>query len=284
MKIIKSETFFEGAMYDRLFVLEEGIVPIDRLFDHYIISYGLKRMDPIENLPIELATKIVLKTIISLLKDFHFSDAMELIAINRYMIHHFYYAIFGKTQASLIVKHRRLSRIMHLARNLYDTYFSSYACFDSPTVLLEYESEFMVGQRSVFYPWSFEPHVSVIQVDHVQENAGLSFILGENYGDKGLLIGAYEKQGILHGEKLAFPFVHFILMDAFQFLNVFENPETKYHFDRFSMFLKAIFGKYCKIFYFSEKIPYSQVDTEEEYAYIFENQYLFKESAYCVRK
>lgn len=285
MKLIKSETCFEGRMYDRLFILEKNaLVPVDRLFDHYIIAYDLKRMEPIQNLPQELSIKIVLNTIVSLLKDFHFADAMELISMNKYMIHHFYFAIFGSSNASVIVKHRRLSRVMHLIANLYDAYFTSYCCFDSPTVLLEYEAEFMVAQRSVFYPWNFEPNVSVIQVDHVEEQAGLSFCLGENYGDRALLTHAYEKKGILYGEKLAFPFVHFILMDAFQFLNVFENKETKYHFERLSMFIKAIFGKHCKTFFFSEKIPYSQVESEEEYAFIFENRYLFQELSYCVRK
>lgn len=286
MRLLKTETCFEGTMYDRLFILEENaLVPVDRLFDYYTITYDLKRTPSIpEDLPHELAIKIVLKTVIALLKDFHFSDAMELISINKYMIHHFYFAIFGKSDASMIVKHRRLSRIMHLIASLYDSYFTSYCCFNSPTVLLEYEAEFMISQRSAFYPWNFEPSVSVIQVDHVEENAGVSFQLGESYGDRALLIGAYEKKGILYGEKLAFPFVHFILMDAFQFLNVFDNGETKYHFERFSMLIKAIFGKHCKTFYFSEKIPYSQVETEEEYAYIFENRYLFKELSYCVRK
>lgn len=285
MRLLKTETFFEGAMYDRLFMIEENaLVPIDRLFDYFQLTYDVKRMKPIENLPHELAIKIVLKAIIGLLKDFHFADAMELITINQYMIHHFYFAIFGTSNMGMIVKHRRLSRVMHLIANLYDTYFTSYCCFNSPTVLIEYESEFMISQRSTFYPWNFEPHVSVIQVDHVEENAGLSFQLGENYGDRALLIGAYEKKGILYGEKLAFPFVHFILMDAFQFLNVFDNDETRYHFERFSMLIKAIFGKHCKTFYFSEKIPYSEVESEEEYAYIFENRYLFKELAYCMRK
>jgi hypothetical protein len=286
MRLLKTETFFEGCMYDRLFIIEDhALVPVDRLFDYFTITYDLKRkMKPVEDLPHELAIKIVLKTIISLLKDFHFSDAMELISINKYMIHHFYFAIFGSSNASMLVKHRRLSRIMNLIANMYDSYFTSYCCFNSPTVLLEYESEFMVSQRSTFYPWNFEPQVSVIQVDHVEENAGLSFQLGESYGDRALLIGAYEKKGILYGEKLAFPFVHFILMDAFQFLNVFENKETRYHFERFSMLIKAIFGKHCKTFYFSEKIPYSEVENEEEYAYIFENRYLFKELSYCVRK
>jgi hypothetical protein len=284
MRLLKTETFYEGTNYDRLFILEDkALIPIDRLFDYYTTTYDIVRMQPTE-LPHEMAIKIVLKTIIGLLKDFHFAEAMELITINKYMVHHFYYAIFGTSNATLLVKHRRLSRCMHLIANIYDNYMTSYCCFDSPTVLIEYESEFMVSQRSVFYPWNFESNISVIQVDHVESSAGLSFQLGESYGDRALLVGAYEKKGILYGEKLAFPFVHFILMDAFQFLNVFENYETRYHFERFAMLIKAIFGKHCRTFFFAEKVPYSEIQTDEEYAYIFENRYLFRELTYCVRK
>lgn len=284
MKLLKTETFYEGANYDRLFIVKEDrIEPVDRLFDYYITNYDEKKVDHIP-VPYELGVKIVLKTIILLLKDFHFSEAMELIAINQYMVHHFYYSIFGKSGSSTITKHQRISRVMHLIANLYDNYFTSFCCFSSPTVLLEYESDFMISQRTVFYPWNMDPEVAVIQVDHVEEQAGLSFQLGENYGDRALLVGAYEKKGFLFGEKLAFPFVHFILMDAFQFLNVFDNWETRYHFERFSMLVKAIFGKYCRTFYFSEKVPYTDIANEEDYAYIFENRYLFKELSYCMRE
>ena len=249
MKFLKTETVFEGTTYDRLFQIEQNaIVPIDRLFDYYQISYDLKRMDPIQDLPHELAIKIVLKTVISLLKDFHFSDAMELMTINTYMVHHFYFAIFGRSTASMLTKQRRLSRVLHLINSMYDSYFTAYCCFSSPTMLLDYEDQFMVGQRSVFYPWDLSPDVSVIQVDHVEDQAGISVQLGESYGDRALLVGAYEKHGVLYAEKLAFPFVHFILMDSFHFLNVFENLETQYHFERFSMLIKAIFGKHCKTF------------------------------------
>lgn len=285
MQIIKSETFFEGVLYDRLFLLESNTVtPINRLFDQYIVSYDQTKMEPSDYFPYEMAMKIVVKTIIALLKDFHFAEAMELISINKYMIHYMYFAIYGNTKESFMVKHKRLSRTMALLQSLYDAYFSAYCVFHSPTVVLEYESDWKIQNRTVFYPWCFEPHISVIQVDHVKEHAGLSLTLGDNYGDKAFLIGAYEKKGILNCEKIAFPFIHFILMDAFQFLNVFENRETRYYFERFSMMIKAVFGKYCKTFFFSEKIPFDQVESDDDYAFIFENQYLFKELSYCVRK
>lgn len=285
MKFLKTKTTFEGCIYDRLFVLEpHGLEPIDRLYDYYQVAYDLKRMDPIPEIPCELSIRIVLKTIVLLLKDFHFADAMELISINQYMIIHFYYAIFGHSSASMLVKQKRISRVLHLLRNLYDGYFTTYGTFSSPTVLLDYESQFMISAETVFYPWNLDPSPAVIQVDHVQDHVGELCILGESFGDRALLMGAYEKGGILYAEKLAFPFIHFILMDAFQFLNVFENEETKYHFERFSMLIKAIFGKHCKTFYFSEKIPYTHFDEEDHYAHIFENRYLFKELSYCVRK
>ena len=285
MKLLKTETYYQGTMYDRLFVLEgDQVKPVDRLFDIHVIAYDLKRTKPFPDIPHELSINIVLKTIIALLKDFHFAEAMELITINKYMIHHFYYAIFGAGKESSMTKLCRISRVMHIIANLYDNYFTSYCCFSSPTVLMEYEANFMISQRTVFYPWNFEPEVSTIQVDHVEDHAGLSFQLGENYGDRALLVGAYEKRGVLYGEKLAFPFVHFILMDAFHFLSVYENNETKYYFERFSMLIKAIFGKYCRTFYFSEKVPYTSIESDEEYAYIFENRYLFKELSFCMRK
>lgn len=285
MKFLKTETFYEGATYDRLFHWDKHqLIPIDRLFDTYIVSYDLKRTDPFPEIPHELGIRIVLKTIIMLLKDFHFAEAMELIAINKYMIHHFYYAVFGTAATTTLIKHRRISRVMHLIANLYDNYFSAYCCFSSPTVLLEYEADFMVSQHTVVYPWNFEPQVSTIQVDHVEELAGHICQLGENYGDRALLVGAYEKRGVLHCEKIGFPFVHFILMDAFQFLNVFENGTSKYYFERFSMLIKAIFGKYCRTFYFSEKVPYSTIETDDDYSYIFENRYAFKELSYCMRQ
>ena len=82
MKFLKTETFYEGATYDRLFHWDKHqLIPIDRLFDTYIVSYDLKRTDPFPEIPHELGIRIVLKTIIMLLKDFHFAEAMELIAI-----------------------------------------------------------------------------------------------------------------------------------------------------------------------------------------------------------
>jgi hypothetical protein len=285
MKLLKTETFHDGSMYDRLFILEKGkVTPVDRLFDVHIITYDLKRTYPFPELPHEICIKIVLKTIVELLKDFHFGEAMELITINKYMIHHFYYAIFGAGKESTTTKLHRISRVMHIISNLYDNYFTAFCCFSSPTILMEYESNFMISQRTVFYPWNFEPEVSTIQVDHVEELAGMTFQLGEKYGDRALLVGAYEKKGVLYGEKIAFPFTHFILMDAFQFLNVFENAESQYYFERFSMLVKAIFGKHCRTFYFSEKVPYSSIESDEEYSYIFENRYLFKELSFCMRQ
>lgn len=285
---INSRTLEGGKSYDVLFQVKGNqIEKVERLFDFYTIHFEDVKMSPVL-LPVELTLRILFKTLVALLREYHFADAMQLISINREMVDQVYYCLFGKNKVQTMVKLRRLSKILILLQNLYDFYFAAESVYESPTIVLEYEREFSLSNTSAFYPWEMENFISVINVAHAgvtDRDPYTMFCMGEFYGDFAFMENVYERKGLLKTDRLGFPFMHIILMDAFSFLNVFDQEETRYHFSRFTTFVKAIFGSRCRVFYYESKVPLLYVDEgDEDFTHIFDNAYRFKELPYYKRK
>ena len=277
MQLLITETRFHGCFYDRLFQVHKShVTPIDRLFDEHV--FPDPKLEGTYDLPRELVHKIVMHAIVSLLKERNFECAMQLIGFDVATIHRVYAGIFGSCSSNWRQKLHRLSRIVHIAANLYDEYFLAEAYMDTPAVLLDYEQEFMISNHTSFYPWNMSPLVSLIQIDHLEIVRTRKIFLGPKFGDRALLVHPRERKGVMLGDHFAFPFIHFIFMDAFTILSVFKNPETKYYFTRFAMFLKAIFGPYSQVYFYKQK-----VENEEE-DHIFQSRYLFEELPNCMRK
>lgn len=287
IQFINTRTLEGGRAWDVLFqVTGSKVQRVERLFDFYTIYFEQVLMNPVQ-IPMEITLKILFKTLIVLLGEHHFADAIRLICISREMIDQVYYGLFGKNKVETMVKMRRLSKVFVLIQNLYDYYFAAETIYETPTVVLEYEREFSLSNTSAFYPWEMETMISVINVSHVlnQEEPYTLFSLGEFYGDRLFMEEVHEKRGLLYTPDFGFPFVHLILMDAFSFLNVFEHAETRYYFSRFTMFLKAIFGTSCRVFYYEAKVPLQETPVEDQdFTHIFDNAYKFKELPYYKRK
>lgn len=285
MKLIRTTTRRGTVEYDCLYDATTFLRIAPR-FEDIDLNYEDVWIDPC-SFPNEITQKILLKTIIGLLKLFRFPEAMDLICIDRSMVHHVYFAIFGTYKrfyghdnktCDMI---RRLSRSFRLIYNLYDFYLTAPCSLPWPAVVLEYECHFMLSSPSVIAPWDFAREISVISVEHRDKTEVLH--LGELYGDMALLLNETERQGILHCG-LAFPMINFILMDTFQFLSVFQNTQSCYYFSRFSLLMRAIFGPHFCAFYMSQFHPYHSPEHEDVLTLLFENAYTFQLIPYCVRQ
>ena len=287
-KFIQSQTLEGGKYYDVLFQIDKTVKLVDRLFDYYTLEFEYHTMLPVV-LPVEITLQILFKTLVKLLKEFHFADALRLVCTTKEMVHQVYYCIYGTCQVPTIEKVHRLSKTFHLVQNIFDHYFTSEGVYATPAIVLDYERNFMLAQTSAFYPWQFDtesPNVIIADVAFTPKQGFEKFLeFGEFYGDRALLDQFYECRGVVTCTKLAFPFVHFIFMDAFTFLNVFTHPDTTYHFARFATFMKAIFGPYCRLFFYEAKLPIQELlDEDQDFTHIFDNTYTFKEIPFFERQ
>ncbi len=283
MKFLVTKTFQEGSLYDALFLLQnKEVVPIDVLFvDHDLDQPMLdKRVWPF---PPEIVMKIVKQAVIQLLKDYNFEMALRLIAVNKYMVHHFYYAMYCGGSQSATEKYHRLSRTIQIAASIYDNYMTAECVQDDQTIIMDYEGDWILSNTHPFYPWDLHGTVGVITVQHAVE-PGLQLHLGPLYGDQAMLLGPKEKWGILHCKQLAFPYMFILIMDQFRFLSVFNDSRTRYYFTRFSMFLKALFGKYSKVYFYTKSIPLNILEISDTMEAVFEREYCFDELPNCVRQ
>lgn len=284
MKFLVTKTFIDGSFYDRLFLLlgNKKVQPLDLFFVEHNLNQNTTTIK-VPRLPSEIKARIIKQTVIELLKDFNFEAALLLVALNTHMIHHFYYAIYGGGCEDAITKYRRLSRTIQICCSLYDNYMlAEKVCIDH-TIVLDYDGNWILSPSHIFYPWDMAPEISVIQVYHSQEH-GLQVSLGPYYGDQALLLHPREHKGIYHCEGLALPFLHILLMDQFRLLSVFASPRTKYYFARFSMLLKALFGKFTRVYFFTNAIPLSALQSDDDFDAIFDQGYCFEEVPNCVRK
>lgn len=277
MQLIVTETRHQGVFYDRLFqVKKDHVTSIERLFDEHEICQPTIDSTPV-CLPRELVHKIVFQTILQLLRHKNFDLATVLVAFDVATIHRFYYGLYGSSACSWKEKYRRISRTLHVISNIYEEYFLSEACHNTPAVVLDFESAFRISTTQLFFPWQMSPTISVVEINHLELLRTRKLVLGPLFGDCALLVSPKERKGILYGDHFAFPYIHFIFMDVFTVMNVFKNPITQYHFSRFSMFIKAIFGGYTEVYYYKKHFENEEDDG-------FTTRYVFEEIPNCVRK
>ncbi len=284
MKFLVTKTFQDGNMYDSLFLLQNRqVYPILPMFPEHVFPQPSNVTLEVPHLPMEITMRITHQVVVELLKTYNFEEALKLIAINHFTIHRFYYALFGAGSESSMTKYKRLSRVLQITASLYDNYMLAEMIAQDQTVVLDYDGEWIRAGNHPFYPWEFRPEISVIDVKHHYDE-GVEVQMGPNYGDIALLINPFERHGIMYCKQFAYPFIHFLVMDHFRFLSVFQDPKTKYYFTRFSMFLTALFGPYCRVFFFTKAIPLNLLNEEFGIESIFEHEYCFEELPKCVRK
>jgi hypothetical protein len=283
MKFLVTRTIQEGYEFDCLFEYHKDTVKrIDPLFaEHDLVS--TKTDLPVVDLPTEIVMKIITNVIIARLKTHNYGLVMPLVAINTFMAHRIYYALFGAGRESALVKFKRLSKVIQILASIYDDYMIAEKCQQDQTLVLDYDGSWVLSVNHVFYPWDLKAEISVIGVHHIQ-NHGYTLSLGPWYGDQALAYGPYEKDGVFYCRALAFPYLHILVMNHFRFLSVFQDPVTQYYFGRFSMLLRALYGKYCRVFFFTKSVPISDDEVETELDAIFQQGYYFEEIPKCVRK
>lgn len=283
MKFLVTKTVVDLCEYDALFLMQgQYVKPVELLFCIHDLNQNNKNIQ-VPDLPTELKFRIMTCTIIELLRDFNFEMATLLIGINSYMIHRIYYALFGGSSDGYLIKYKRICRVMQITRSIYDNYLMAEKVCSDQTIVLDYDGHWVLSSNHAFYPWDMRPEISVIQVYHSQMQ-GLHVTLGPFYGDEAILLDGKERRGVIHCEGIAFPFLHILMMDQFRLLSVFLSPKSKYYFARFSMFLKALFGKYTKVYYFTQAVPLSTLQSEDDFDALFDQGYCFEELPNCVRK
>lgn len=280
MKFLVTKTFYMGDFYDRLFLLKDRLIAIAPLYEEHDIAYSSEPIT-IPDLPAEIKMKIIKQTICELLKDRNFEQTLRLIAINHYMIHHIYYAIYGCGSERTMEKYHRISRTLQILLSIFDNYLCAEQIDKGPVIVLESEQGWVLS--NCFFPWQMAGNISVISVQYSPQGEIAS--MGPYYGDQALLIAPYEQDGIVNARGIGFPYFHFLVMDNFRCLSVFtSDKKTRYYFGRFAMFVRACFGLYSRVYFFTEAIPLTTLESDDDMEAIFDRGYCFQELPFCVRK
>lgn len=223
------------------------------------------------DLPQELCCKIGFYVFLIYLCSKQFDKAFKYISLNKYMIHRIYYGVYGYSDMPWHIKLHRLSRTFNLIEAIHEEFMmDQVVAFNYPVLIMDYDEDFVVRKNTPIYPWNFRAEISVVEVAGFNQ-FGRQLHMGPTFIDRAVLSNCTFKNGLTHCTDFTFPFLHLMPMDNLCSLNVFNHEETYYHFSRFSMLLKAIYGKYMRVFYYDKVKP--QIINEET---IFElRQYSF---------
>lgn len=206
-------------------------------------------------LPREIVNRIVFYHFLNHLRIKEFEEAFKIISFTREMIHRIYYGVYGWSDKSLLVKIDRLGKTFRLIAAIHHEFLADHATmYNFPVVVLDYKKDFVLQPKTKFYPWQFYPYVSVVDIAGYTD-LGKYMYLGKEFLDRAILVNPKYRNGYTYAENLIYPFIHIMPMDRLKSLNIFADPDVYYHFARFTMLLRAIYGIHTKTFFFESADP-----------------------------
>lgn len=289
-----------NGIYESLFHVQGNeITKVERKFNDYVCQFDDVEVMQVR-LPLEMVDRILLFTFQYLLAAFHFEDAFYLACVSPHTIEMFYYFIYGSAPGiDWQTKKDRLSRTLYLMEEIYDKYITCQATFDTPAIILEWETtQFGREQmRTLFAPWQMES-ATVIGTYRDSIPPGSALIpIGPFYGDRITLTRCIRKECFIEATAIAHPMITILVLNQLRACSTWTNTTTTYLFSRFAMLLKFCFGP---VYYYAQKsaivfnqaqinalrIPVARFPSEnsdDEDAF-FTYKYVFQEALNCVRK
>lgn len=226
---------------------EQSLAPIDN-----------KETFDFQDLPREIAYRVVKEYMKYLFKNANFDLAFDLLCIDRYFVNQMYYAIYGFSNITLQDKIKHLAWTFRAAMEIYDFMLTAPNMDrnDYYALMFEYFDGWNLSEKHPFYPWDFD--LSTMQLVSIEppllEDGNWdvtyhAFHPGRNYGDTVWIQGA-ERKGIFRAVQTMRPVIPILLRDGrHNLLKITKTKESCYYFHRFAQFLRVCFGNDTRVFY-----------------------------------